>query len=50
MMCSHFLSGFLYVGPWFHNQIHLTQFIAPLQGNFNPGINDTALIYIYEDG
>ncbi|XP_019864237.1 PREDICTED: plexin domain-containing protein 2-like isoform X2 [Amphimedon queenslandica] len=39
--------GFLYTGTFYHSQIHLTQFIAPLQANFNPSLNDTAKILVY---
>jgi hypothetical protein len=40
--------GFLYVGGILHDQIHLTQYIAPLQANFNPSLNDTARILVYD--
>lgn len=42
--------GFLYVGTLLHDLIHLTQYIAPLQANFNPSLNDTARILVYNSG
>ena len=39
--------GFLYAGTYFHQQIQLTQNIAPLQADFNPSFNDTATILIH---
>ena len=49
--CIHYsFKGFLYTGTFYHSQIHLTQFIAPLQANFNPSLNDTAKILVYSSG
>ena len=42
--------GFIYVGTYLHQFIHLTQYIAPLQADFNPGLNDTASVLIYSTG
>ena len=30
-----------------HDQVHLTQFVAPLQADFNPSLHDTAKIFVY---
>ena len=42
--------GFIYVGTFLHQFIHLTQYIAPLQADFNPGLNETATVLIYNAG
>ena len=42
--------GFIYVGTFLHRFIHLTQYIAPLQADFNPGLNDTATVLVYGTG
>ena len=39
--------GFLYMSDFLHEQVHLTQFVAPLQADFNPSLHDTAKIYVY---
>ena len=40
-------TGFIYVGTYFHQFIHLTQYVAPLQADFNPGLNETATVIVY---
>ena len=42
--------GFVYVGTFYHQFIHLTQYIAPLQADFNPGLNETATVLIHGTG
>ena len=39
--------GFLYTGSFYHDQIHLSQIIAPLQADFNPSLNESARILVY---
>ena len=39
-------TGFLYTGTFYHPFVQLTQYIAPLQADFNPGLNDTSRILI----
>ena len=43
-------AGFIYVGTYLHRFLHLTQYIAPLQADFNPGLNDTATVLVYSTG
>ena len=50
LIITHFLFlyiGFLYTSDYFHSRIYLTQYIAPLQADFNPSLNDSARILIY---
>lgn len=42
--------GFIYTGTFYHDQVHLTQFIAPLQADFNPTLGDDSRILIYSSG
>ena len=35
------------MSDFLHEQVHLTQFVAPLQADFNPSLHDTAKIYVY---
>ncbi|XP_070566279.1 plexin domain-containing protein 2-like isoform X2 [Ptychodera flava] len=42
--------GFLYVGSFMHKWLTVTQYIAPLMGNFNPSANDTATIRFLDTG
>ena len=44
------IPGFIYVGTYFHRFIHLTQYIAPLQADFNPGLNESATVLVYSTG
>ena len=51
VICNMFLfPGFIYVGTYLHQFIHLTQYIAPLQADFNPGLNETATVLVYGTG
>ena len=47
---NYILPGFIYVGTYLHQFIHLTQYIAPLQADFNPGLNETATVLIHGTG
>lgn len=38
--------GFLYTGDLLHEKVHLTQFIAPLQADFNPTISDDGRVLV----
>lgn len=42
--------GFLYTGGLLHDQVHLTQFIAPLQADFNPNITDNGTVLVLSTG
>ncbi|XP_077978675.1 plexin domain-containing protein 2-like [Glandiceps talaboti] len=42
--------GFLYMGSFLHKWLTATQYIAPLMGNFNPSINDSATIRYVDTG
>ena len=42
--------GFVYVGTFYHQFIHLTEYIAPLQADFNPGLNETATVLVHGTG
>ena len=52
LICVNFLldSGFIYVGTTLHRLLHLTQYIAPLQADFNPGLNESATVLVYSTG
>jgi hypothetical protein len=38
--------GFIYTGDLLHDQVHITQFIAPLQADFNPNVTDTGRVLV----
>ncbi|XP_038044329.1 plexin domain-containing protein 2-like isoform X2 [Patiria miniata] len=42
--------GFVYLGTVFHELIAATQYVAPLMGNFDPSINDSAIIRYADNG
>ncbi|XP_022099934.1 plexin domain-containing protein 2-like [Acanthaster planci] len=42
--------GFIYLGTVFHELIAATQYVAPLMGNFDPSINDSAIIRYANNG
>ncbi|XP_072029539.1 plexin domain-containing protein 2-like [Amphiura filiformis] len=42
--------GFIYLGPYFHDFLTATQYIAPLMGNFDPSINDNSTIRYANNG
>ena len=39
--------GFLYTGTIYHQQIHLSQYIAPLMADFNPSLTESGRILVY---
>lgn len=49
-MCVPPSIGFLYTGDILHDQLHRTQFIAPLQADFNPTITDNAKVLVLSTG
>ena len=44
------ISGFLYTGDLLHDQVAVTQFIAPLQADFNPNHTDTGRVLVWSTG
>lgn len=52
LICVNFvlIPGFIYVGTYLHRFLHLTQYIAPLQADFNPGLNESATVLVYNNG
>ncbi|XP_071803469.1 plexin domain-containing protein 2-like [Asterias amurensis] len=42
--------GFIYLGTFFHEYISANQYVAPLMGNFDPSINDSAIIRYANNG
>lgn len=42
--------GFLYTGDLLHEFLHLTQYIAPLQADFNPNITDNGTVLVLSTG
>ena len=50
MLCNTYYAGFIYVGTFLHQLIHLTQYIAPLQADFNPSLNENATVLVYSTG
>ena len=39
--------GFLYTGTIYHQQIYLTQYIAPLMADFNPSLTGSGRVLVY---
>ena len=39
--------GFLYTGTIYHEQLYLSQYIAPLMADFNPSLSDLGRILVY---
>ena len=46
----HIFTGFIYLGTFFHEYISANQYVAPLMGNFDPSINDSAIIRYANNG
>ena len=44
------MPGFLYTGTLIHNRIIDFQYLAPLQGNFNPNLSNDSTVYFYRTG
>jgi hypothetical protein len=45
-MYMYLSTGFIYTGDLLHDQVHITQFIAPLQADFNPNVTDTGRVLV----
>ena len=48
--CTASFTGFLYTGDLLHDRVHLTQFIAPLQADFNPNVTDNGRVLVLNTG
>jgi len=42
--------GFLYTGDFIHTWLAATQYIAPLMGNFDPGLSNHSFVKYYDNG